>query len=181
MDSSSEDDEPIFVDLTTRPSVIIIDFRDDDNSPDFQPTTTEMDSNGQILRQYRGAANVSRQIAEQNLRRLQEAQRAASQVRSNYVRNNVFRDVAARVSQAANIQGAERRPRRRRRISYTDENKENASPLMGEGLAKNVAYCVKCKHKQEMVGAKEIKTKNNRKALSGKCKVCGTNMMKFIK
>jgi hypothetical protein len=63
----------------------------------------------------------------------------------------------------------------------TDENKENASPMAGEGLAKNVAYCVKCKQMREMVDAKEIKTKNNRKALSGKCKVCGTKMMKFIK
>ena len=180
MDSSSEDDEPIFVDLT-RPSVIIIDFRDDDNSPNFQPTTTEMDSNGQILRQYRGAANVSRQIAEQNLRRLQEAQQTASQNRSNYVRTNVFRDVASRVSNAANVQGAERRPRRRRRVAMTDDNKENALPMAGEGLAKNVAYCVKCKQMREMVDAKEIKTKNNRKAMSGECKICGTRMMKFIK
>ena len=60
MDSSSEDDEPIFVDLTTRPSVIIIDFRDDDNSPDFQPTTLEVASNGEVLRQYRGIPDGKR-------------------------------------------------------------------------------------------------------------------------
>lgn len=42
------------------------------------------------------------------------------------------------------------------------------------------AYCVKCRAKKEMKGAKTVTTKNNRQALKGKCATCGTNMMKFI-
>lgn len=42
------------------------------------------------------------------------------------------------------------------------------------------AYCVKCRAKREMKDPKTVTTKNNRKALKGKCVTCGTNMMKFI-
>ncbi|MES2223495.1 MAG: DUF5679 domain-containing protein [Patescibacteria group bacterium] len=38
------------------------------------------------------------------------------------------------------------------------------------------AYCVKCKAKQEMSEAKEVEMKNGRKAMKGKCPVCGTGM-----
>lgn len=44
-----------------------------------------------------------------------------------------------------------------------------------------MSYCVKCKSKKEMKGAKKIKTKNNRNAMKGKCSSCGTTMMRFIK
>ena len=37
-------------------------------------------------------------------------------------------------------------------------------------------YCVKCRAKKEMSDAKEITMKNGRKAMKGKCVVCGTNM-----
>ena len=43
------------------------------------------------------------------------------------------------------------------------------------------AYCVKCKQKREMMNPKLITTKNNRSAMQGICKVCGTKMMKFVK
>ena len=42
------------------------------------------------------------------------------------------------------------------------------------------AYCVKCREKKQMKDVKNVTTKNNRKALKGKCVTCGTNMMKFI-
>ena len=42
------------------------------------------------------------------------------------------------------------------------------------------AYCVKCKAKREMENVEEVTTKNGRKALKGKCPVCGTTMMKFV-
>jgi hypothetical protein len=41
------------------------------------------------------------------------------------------------------------------------------------------AYCVKCKAKREMKGEKQVTMKNGRKALSGTCTTCGTNMFKI--
>ena len=41
-------------------------------------------------------------------------------------------------------------------------------------------YCVKCKRKREMKGAKKVKMKNGMMALKGKCKVCGTGMYKIL-
>jgi len=46
---------------------------------------------------------------------------------------------------------------------------------------KEMGYCVKCKEKREMINATKVKTKNNRNALKGECKKCGTTMMKFVK
>lgn len=40
-------------------------------------------------------------------------------------------------------------------------------------------YCVKCKQKQEMEGAKEVTLKNGKKAMKGKCPKCGTGMFKI--
>jgi hypothetical protein len=40
-------------------------------------------------------------------------------------------------------------------------------------------YCVKCKKKQDMEGAKEVTMKNGRKAIKGKCPSCGTGMFKI--
>jgi len=184
MEDSEEENEEIFVDLTA-PNIIVIDLA---TNPD-NPLTSELTSDGQLIRSYYGIPDVPRYVAENNLRRLQMAQREESRKRSKYVRDNVFRDVARQVNVGANTPQGEtveritRRRRTRRQIN-TEENKENvtpAPPISGEGLGNNLAYCVKCKQKQQMVDAKEIKTTNNRKALSGKCKVCGTKMMKFTK
>jgi len=41
------------------------------------------------------------------------------------------------------------------------------------------AYCMKCKKKREMKGAKEVTMKNGRPAMSGTCPVCGTHMFKI--
>ena len=41
-------------------------------------------------------------------------------------------------------------------------------------------YCVKCKKKQEMKDAKEVTMKNGRKAMKGKCPVCGTGMYRIM-
>ncbi len=41
-------------------------------------------------------------------------------------------------------------------------------------------YCVKCKAKKEMSDAKEVTMKNGRKALKGKCPVCGTGMYRIL-
>lgn len=38
------------------------------------------------------------------------------------------------------------------------------------------AYCVKCKAKQVMKDEQEVTMKNGRKAVKGKCPVCGTGM-----
>lgn len=43
-----------------------------------------------------------------------------------------------------------------------------------------VAYCMKCKKKTEMVKTEEVTMKNGRKALKGKCAVCGTGMYKIL-
>jgi uncharacterized Zn finger protein (UPF0148 family) len=41
-------------------------------------------------------------------------------------------------------------------------------------------YCVKCKAKKEIVNAVEETMKNGRKALKGKCPVCGTVMFRML-
>ena len=40
-------------------------------------------------------------------------------------------------------------------------------------------YCVKCKNKKEMKDEQKVTMKNGRKALKGKCSVCGTTVFKF--
>lgn len=48
----------------------------------------------------------------------------------------------------------------------------------------DVGYCVKCKAKRDMQGAKEVdfsgKGGKKRKALSGTCEKCGTKMFKIL-
>ena len=41
-------------------------------------------------------------------------------------------------------------------------------------------YCVKCKAKKEIAEAVEETMKNGRKAIKGKCPVCGTVMFKIL-
>lgn len=42
------------------------------------------------------------------------------------------------------------------------------------------AYCMKCKKKQAMKDTQTVTMKNGRKALKGKCSVCGTGMYKIL-
>jgi len=46
------------------------------------------------------------------------------------------------------------------------------------------AYCVKCKAKQEMAEAQEVEMKGKgdkvRRAMKGKCPVCGTTMFRIM-
>ena len=46
------------------------------------------------------------------------------------------------------------------------------------------AYCVKCRAKREMQGAKEVAMKGKggqeRRAMTGTCSVCGTKMFKIL-
>ncbi|OGQ17152.1 MAG: hypothetical protein A3B70_03385 [Deltaproteobacteria bacterium RIFCSPHIGHO2_02_FULL_40_11] len=44
----------------------------------------------------------------------------------------------------------------------------------------DIGYCVKCKEKREMKDSKQVTMKNGRKALQGKCSVCGTGMYKIL-
>jgi hypothetical protein len=41
-------------------------------------------------------------------------------------------------------------------------------------------YCVKCKTKREIANGVEEVMKNGRKAIKGKCPVCGTVMFKIL-
>jgi hypothetical protein len=41
-------------------------------------------------------------------------------------------------------------------------------------------YCVKCKEKREIKDAQEVTMKNGRKAMKGKCGVCGTGMFRIL-
>ncbi len=41
-------------------------------------------------------------------------------------------------------------------------------------------YCVMCKAKQQMEQAKEKKTSNGRRMMSGICKKCSTKMSVFV-
>ena len=42
------------------------------------------------------------------------------------------------------------------------------------------AYCVKCREKREMVESEEVTMKNGRKAMQGKCPVCGTKLFRIL-
>ncbi len=42
------------------------------------------------------------------------------------------------------------------------------------------AYCMKCKKQQVMKDTEQVTMKNGRKALKGKCTVCGTGMYKIL-
>ena len=42
------------------------------------------------------------------------------------------------------------------------------------------AYCVKCREKREMANAEEVTMKNGRKAMQGKCPVCGTKLFRIM-
>ena len=42
------------------------------------------------------------------------------------------------------------------------------------------AYCVKCKTKKEMKDAKQVKMKNGRPAMKGKCPDCGTGLYRIL-
>ena len=42
------------------------------------------------------------------------------------------------------------------------------------------AYCVKCKSKKEMKDAKQVKMKNGRNAMKGKCPTCGTGLYRIL-
>jgi hypothetical protein len=47
-------------------------------------------------------------------------------------------------------------------------------------MAATEAYCVKCRTKREMVDAEEVTMKNGRKAMQGKCGVCGTKLFRIL-
>ena len=42
------------------------------------------------------------------------------------------------------------------------------------------AFCVKCREKREMKDEKQVTMKNGRKAMSGKCGVCGTKLFRIL-
>jgi hypothetical protein len=41
-------------------------------------------------------------------------------------------------------------------------------------------YCVKCKSKKEIKDPVEVTMKNGRKAMKGKCPICGTGMFRML-
>ena len=41
-------------------------------------------------------------------------------------------------------------------------------------------YCVKCKSKKEIKDPVEVTMKNGRKAMKGKCPICGTGMFRIL-
>lgn len=47
-------------------------------------------------------------------------------------------------------------------------------------MAGEMGYCVKCREKREMEDATEVDMKGGRRAMSGKCSVCGTKMFKIL-
>jgi hypothetical protein len=53
--------------------------------------------------------------------------------------------------------------------------------LIEKGGKSMQAYCVKCRAKREMQGAKAITMKNGKPATQGTCPVCGTKMFRIGK
>ncbi len=42
------------------------------------------------------------------------------------------------------------------------------------------AYCVKCRQRQVIQGAKKVTTQKGRRAMEGTCPICGTKLFRFI-
>jgi Domain of unknown function (DUF5679) len=42
-----------------------------------------------------------------------------------------------------------------------------------------MAYCVKCKAQREIVNPQNVVMKNNKKAITGTCPVCGTKLFRI--
>jgi hypothetical protein len=42
------------------------------------------------------------------------------------------------------------------------------------------AYCVKCREKRDMMEAQEVTMKNGKRAMQGKCGVCGTKLFRIM-
>jgi len=57
----------------------------------------------------------------------------------------------------------------------------NYFQILGEGVRAKMAsfYCVKCRTKREDPNAQAVTMKNGKKAMKGKCPVCGTGMYKI--
>ena len=49
-----------------------------------------------------------------------------------------------------------------------------------KGMAGMEAYCVKCKEKREIQDPEEVTLKNGRRAVQGKCPVCGTKLFRML-
>ena len=49
----------------------------------------------------------------------------------------------------------------------------------GKKLGAKDAYCVKCRSKVEIKDPEEVKMKNGRPAISGKCPRCGTKVFRI--
>lgn len=64
-------------------------------------------------------------------------------------------------------------PRRSKSAKNRTAKKSSSGAVIG--------YCVKCKAKQPIQGAKRVQTKRKNKfAMSGKCPKCGTKMYRFV-
>ena len=42
------------------------------------------------------------------------------------------------------------------------------------------AYCMKCRKKCDMIDTEDVVMSNGKKAMRGKCRVCGTGMYKIV-
>ena len=59
--------------------------------------------------------------------------------------------------------------------------KKSKSCALSSTDSKHIGYCVKCRTKRKMVGARTTVLRNGRRALKGNCCICGTGMTRFIK
>ncbi len=50
---------------------------------------------------------------------------------------------------------------------------------MKPGRTLTTAYCVKCKAKREVQNPQNVTMKNGRKAVTGRCPVCGTKLFRI--
>jgi len=62
------------------------------------------------------------------------------------------------------------------RPETTTTESEN-DPLVSAAIE---AYCVKCRQKRTIQNAKKVTTPKGRRAVEGKCSVCGTKLFRFI-
>jgi hypothetical protein len=63
----------------------------------------------------------------------------------------------------------------------TDSNECLIVLVKYKGRYEMEGYCVKCRAKKEMKGAKAVTMKNKKPATTGTCPTCGTKMFKIGK
>jgi pimeloyl-ACP methyl ester carboxylesterase len=113
---------------------------------------------------------------------LQPQQAAHTTTKPEPVRESLPHREPSQQAQEAETDDEQARPLRENALPTTAQASSSAQeptqPDSGDrpNVQTVTAYCVKCKEKREILDVHEVKMKNGRLAVRGKCAVCGTNL-----